>query len=145
MNTLGNTTKAGKITRLNSHCITLSFLAAVALVEGETVKLNTDGTISPVTAVTDLPLGTVTVGNKGDVTNRVTVLTNFKAVARGFADGVVAVGARVAALGSSTINGEKLTDYKTAVTTNYVIGQAIKGGADNTVVEIGLYYQPALI
>ena len=146
MYTLGQTTNKAIIKRKNDYLVNVSALCAAALVEGETVKLNTDGTISAVTAVTDIPFGTVVVGNGGDVTKLVTVKTNFKAIVRGQANAAITTGQRVAALATVTsAGGEKLTDYKTAVTTNYVIGQALTTAADDGEVEVGLYYNPFLI
>lgn len=125
--------------------ITDSRYCAAALEKGETVKLNSDGTISAVAAVTDTPHGTVKVGNKGDADKLVTVQTPFRAIVRGQANGAVTCGEKVSAAGTVTnAAGEKVTDYKTSVATNMVIGQALTTAADNAEVMVGLYFSPYL-
>lgn len=142
MYTLGATTAKAIISRKNDYLVNVTGFCAAAIKEGETVKLNSDGTISAVTAVTDIPFGTVVVGNNGDVNARVTVMTNFKAIVRGQANGGITCGVRVSALASVVSGTETLTDYKTSVATNTVIGQALNTALDNAMVVVGLYYTP---
>lgn len=114
----------------------------VKLEKGETVKLNSDGTVSAVTAATDVVLGTVVVGTAGIQETQVTVQTVFRSVVRAFADGAVTAGAVVAATGTATVSAVKLPAFAAAVTTNYAAGIALKSGADDTEISVGLFYNP---
>ena len=144
--TLGSTTAKAIMPKEQYGIITDTRICTVAVEEGETVKLNSDGTISPVSAATDIPHGIVKVGNKGDADKLVTVQTPFRAIVRGQANAAITCGQRVAAVGTVTSSGgEKLTDYKTAVTTNYVVGQALTTAVDDGTVDVGLYFNPYLI
>ncbi len=147
MQSLSNATARAVMPKKNDFLVNESFICTAVVVPGETVKLNSNGTVSPVTAVTDIPLGTVMVGQRhGDVANLITVQTPFRAIVRGQANAAITCGQRVAALATVTsAGGEKLTDYKTAVATNYVVGQALSSAVDDAEVKVGLYYTPYLM
>lgn len=71
--TITNTQDAGlEISFINGH--------TTDLLQGQLVKLNSNGELVPISAATDYPLGTVSVGNIPDA--RVTVKTHFKQIVR---------------------------------------------------------------
>lgn len=113
----------------------------VTLAVGAVVKLKNDGSVEPVTAVTDVPLGLVASGYKTtDDTAR--VITPFCAIVNAEADGTLDEGDHVASSGFNATS--KLGKYKKAVATNWVCGVVLKGGATTTEVVIGFLETPYL-
>lgn len=142
MNTLGDVTAKNVMPLEAPFLLNKCFVCTALVVVGQPVKLNSNGTISPITAATDIPLGIVKVGNGTDLEKEVTVQTPFRAIILATADGAgVAAGVRVSCTGSASGRGK----YKLAVTTNYVQGQALTTAADTAEVVIGIYYNAFLI
>lgn len=134
------TSTAGAIFQHSSDkaIIALTFPAAAILALGTPVKLNSDGTVSAVTAVTDVVLGYVYVSNT-EAGGDVTVNTRFSMIVRGQANGAVATAALLDTVGVDATS--KLGDYITHNgTTGNKVGQAIVGGADNAEIQVGLYF-----
>lgn len=136
MNTLGNTPKT--ICKIaEAYSINKGFVSATVLQRGTMVKLNTSGEVEPIAAVTDRPLGLVVAGSitAGD---EVTVQTEFNALVRCKADGAITMADELACSGVDAAN-EKLTQYKTAVATNFVSGIALSDAADGEDVWVGIF------
>lgn len=141
MNTLGDVTAKNVMPLKGLYLLNKCFICTALVVVGQPVKLNSNGTISPVAAATDIPLGHVVVGNGNDLENEVTVMTPYRAIILATADGAVTAGVRVSCTGVAAGRGK----YKLAVTTNYVVGQALTTAADTAEVVVGVYYNPYLI
>lgn len=135
MYTLGTTPKT--ICKLEeSYSLNIGVVADAVLQRGAIVKLNADGTVSAIAAVTDKPFGMVTAGNlKAD--EEVTVQTEFNAVVRCTADGTIVTAEQLSASGISA-TGEKLTKFKKSVATNVVSGIALSDAADGESVMVGI-------
>lgn len=136
MNTLGGKTQR-TIKKEESYSINEGFVCTEKASAGTMVKLNSDGTVSPVASVDDVPFGTLSCGcnaANGDVT----VHTQFVSVVRGKADGAVAIGDDLAVSGSVTEDGNVLSKYKKAVAGNTMVAVALSGGADTTDVWVGV-------
>lgn len=121
--------------------IDMGLVCDTVVVEGATVKMKNDGTLTPVVAVTDVPFGTVVVGNRV-IGGKVTVKTPFVVVMLATADGTVDEGQAVSCSGLDT-NG--LSKAKVSVTTNYVFGRCLSGNTTGLAVKIGVYRTPYLI
>lgn len=132
MQTLSNS-PATIIPYENREALVIGFISSADLAIGTPVKLNNDGSVSAITAVTDLVLGVVVSGWKGNDPGTVRVQTPFIMILRGKADGTVDEGDRVSCSGFDS--GSGLGKYKKSVSTNWVIGQAMIGGASVTVAE----------
>lgn len=111
----------------------LVFTSTAIVAIGAAVKLNSDGTVTPVAAHTDKVLGIVTSGCNA-ANGRVTVQLKFSAVVRGKADGTVAVGAIVDASGYDAT--AQLTKYKATQASGNTFGIALVGGADTTDIQV---------
>lgn len=101
------------------------------LEKGEFVKLAADGEIEPIAAVTDFPIGYVSNKNPYEE-GGYTVVTDAKAEIKGVADGAVTTGQLMAVSG----NTANVTQFKTAVATNYVVGIALNDAADTEEVAV---------
>jgi len=137
--TLGTTTTTG-IIKHEDRCVSHSFECDAQVNQGALVKLNTDGTVSPVSAVTDKPLGVVIKGNKAADEN-VTVLTPFVAIGNAVADGAVTAADELAGSGQDA-NGKQ--DFAPAAATHQVSAIALTGGADDATILVG-YLRSAYI
>ena len=141
--TLGSTTAKAIMPKEVYGLITDTRICTVAVEEGETVKLNTDGTVSLAAAATTRPCGTVKVGNKGDTDKLVTIQTPYRAIVRGQANGALDVGDMVSAVGTVTnAAGEKVTDYDESAVGQWVVGEVLTTAADNAEVMVGLFFNP---
>lgn len=99
------------------------------------VKLNSNGSVSPLAADADKPFGLAVIGNNG-ADERVTVLTPFVAIVNAPADGAITAGNTVQA--SVYANG--VQKYKVGTTTP--IGVALKSAADGADCQIGILRVP---
>lgn len=142
MYTIGTTPKT--ICKLEeSYSLNIGVVADAVLQRGAMVKLNTDGTVSAIAAVTDKPFGMVTAGNKA-ANEEVTVQTEFNAVVRCAADGAVVTADKLSASGIQT-TGEKLSKFKKSVATNVVSGIALSDAADGESVMVGILRTSAIL
>lgn len=125
---------------VESYSINKSFICDSTVVLGQAVKLNTDGTVTPVTAATDVPIGIVVAPNRADDT-RITVQTFFSAVVLGVADSTVTTG-NVVAITGNTAGANK---FKTAIATYFVVGIALTTATNTNAVYVGLLRSPYLM
>ncbi len=133
--------KKNPLPLVESYSLNKGFVCDTVVNEGAIVKLKVNGEVTPVTAVTDKVLGVVVVGNKA-ISGKVTVQTNFSAIAVGQSDAATAIADEVACSG---IDGGTLkTKYKVAVATNVIVGTVLVGGANLAEVVIGIHRQPNL-
>lgn len=111
MNRLGGTTK--RIVRLEeSYSLNIGFVAHEDLVQGQLVKLTTDG-VSAYNEASDsayYPIGYVTVGGKKG--EEVTVSTPFQADVTGLASGTVTIGKALKTTGAGKKDGVTYTKYE---------------------------------
>lgn len=121
LTTLGDDVKV-KIMKEESYAIAHSFTCTAAVKSGVMVKLNSAGTVSPCTAVTDIPIGMVHTGCKA-ASERVVVLTNFSAIVEVESDGGHTCGNHLAQSGINTA-GDR-AKMKVAVSTNWVSSVAL--------------------
>lgn len=134
--TLGKKT-AVKTRKEESYFLTQGFTGSVALSKGAIVKYNaTTGFVEPVVALTDVPFGMVVAGSQ-KAEEDVTVSTQYQAMVYGIADGAIAAGAKVGVSAYNTTAG--MSEYKTQVTGNFVIGTALTAAADEETVLIGVH------
>jgi len=116
--------------------LAISFISATELNQGTVVRLNGAMTVEAITVATQTPFGIViTSEQKTDGTWRCVVQTQFQALVRGRANGVVAVNADVAA--SDYHTASKLMRYE-AAGANTVVGVALTAGADTDEIIIGI-------
>lgn len=112
------------------------------------VYLHTDGTVRPVAAVTDEPLGYIVSAYTRTAGDKVRVMTGFTAIMRGECDGTLTPGDKVACSGidaSAAYDPNPINKFKTAVSTNYVVGVCLVGGLTTTCeAMIGLYQKAYL-
>lgn len=134
-------TGANKMPIVESYSINLAFVCVAILGIGAVVKLNADGTVSAVTAEADIPFGIVVVSNKL-ASGKVTIQTNLSAVVLGKAFGTTVVANQLAAKSWDATN--QLTVYDVAVSTDYISGVALTGGAANDTITVGLNRMPIL-
>lgn len=135
MNTLGNTPKT--ICKIaEAYSINLGFVSASVLQRGTKVKLAANGQVEPIAAPTDKPLGIVVSGSR-KANEEVTVQTEFNAVIRGKADGAITTGQELSCTGIDAAN-EKLTEYRTAQSGDYISAIALADAADGADVEVGV-------
>lgn len=140
LSTLGDETLL-KIVKEESYAIAHSFICTAAVINGVMVKLNTDGTVSPCAAVTDKPIGFVTVGCKA-ADERVTVVTPFQAIVYAESDSGSTCGAELAQSGINTaVTNAKM---KTAVSTNYVSAVALETATTGNLMQVGILRHPYL-
>jgi hypothetical protein len=104
-----------------------------AIADGTVVALNTSGNLVAAGA-TAYPIGTVISYDKTNLKNvvRTPFYEHRRVVATG---GALQSGAMVALVG--TYNAAGLANVAAAVTTNYVYGVVLVGGAENSVIEVG--------
>ena len=140
MNTLG-TTPTIRVVKEESYSIAHSFVAATLLTKGQLVKLNSNGTVGALTALTDMPIGMVTVG--AAIGAKATVQTNFQAIVNAIAEGSVTTGN---ALAVNTHNAtSKKDEYKVAVPTNVVSAIALSDASDNGELVVGILRVPRIV
>ncbi len=137
MFTLGD--KTSKVIRKEeSWSICEGVTCKVAVPLGTVVKLDpATGEVEPISAVTDKPFGVVTVGCRHPE-EKVTVQTQYNAILRGKASGVVATGDDLSVEANVTVNSETLTKFKKAVAGNYVTAQALSNGANTDDIWVGI-------
>jgi hypothetical protein len=112
--------------------------------EGQLVKLKTDGTIAPLAAATDIPLGVVhrrtSATRDHDTKATVGVKTYFGAIAYMAATGATNRGVEVAFASNLTVGTEKYTKFAAASTGNVVIGITLEAAAGaDSIVKVGLF------
>ena len=127
------------------HAIVLGFVCTDETVKvGQIVKLNTDGSVTGVTATTDKAFGIV--GSAYRTTDdTVRVYTPFVAVTQGEASSAAAIVAAspVACSGFDATTG--LAIYKTAASGDTVIGICLVGQSASAVgLMVGIYRMPYL-
>ena len=119
----------------------ITFIAGEAMVEGLTVALSADDTVTILaTASTRVPIGVVKVGAvaAGDY---VTVDTFFKSIHNGVASGgTLAFGATVKAVGT-TATTDELSNYA-SVSTGFCTAIVINGGAAGETIKVGIFEAP---
>ena len=76
MNTLGGKTQR-TIKKEESYSINEGFVCTEKASAGTMVKLNSDGTVSPVASVDDVPFGTLSCGLLFSFINRSAISTSF--------------------------------------------------------------------
>lgn len=140
LTTMGDETPL-KIVKEESYAITHSFICTAAVINGVMVKLNTDGTVSPCAAVTDKPIGMVTVGCKA-ASERITVRTAFAAIVYAESDAGSTCGAELAQSGINS--AVTLAKMKTAVSTNYVSAVALETVTTGNTFQVGILRHPYL-
>lgn len=141
--TLGDgTTTTRVIEDEESYVLTQGFAVTGTVSKNEMVKLNTDGTIASISALTQRPIGRV-VSNftRNDVTARVAIPCESMLHAQ--ANGTVAPADLLACSGYDSASGRPI--YKTAVTTNYVSAIAFTGNTTGLDIVVGILRQPYLI
>lgn len=131
--TLGSTT-TNYIKVEESWSITKKFTATAATTKGTVVKLNTAGTVTAVSATTDVAFGIVIAGCTA-ADEEVTVQTQFQAVVEGLTSGTVTTGDAVAA---KAVDSTGPMQYKKAVTGDTVIGIALSTATTGLAVTVGL-------
>lgn len=141
ISTLGQSTRA-IITLEENESLDKSFTCAALIPSGTPVKLLNTGLVAAVTAVTDVVFGVCSVGNTV-AGGKVTVKTPFVAVMVAEADGTVDEADNVACSGMNTAG--VLPKMKTAVTTNWVSGICLTGGATTTEIIVGILRNGRLI
>ncbi len=136
--------KRNTITLAESWALNKSFISDTIVGTGTPMKLKTNGEVTPITAVTDKPFGIVTSGCKA-VGGRVTIQMPFASIVNAEADGTVAINDEVACSGMSVSTGTTAgyAKYKTAVSTNYIIGRALTGNTTGNLVIVGIYRSAA--
>lgn len=137
MNTLGSTTNT-KVTREESYALAIGFTANGALVKGQMVKLEAAGTVAPIAAATDHPIGMVTKG--GADGEEVTVLTNFIAILKGTADGAVDLANPVSVSGFNST--DERDNWADSTTSDFVMGIALSDALDEAELEVGVIRYP---
>lgn len=140
------------VSREQSYALVIGFTPASGYTtpnQYDQVKLNTDGTVSAVAAVTDKPLGYIASAYTRSSGGSIRIMTGFIAVVRGECDGTLTPGDEVACSGidtSGTYNTGAINKFKTAVSTNYAVGRCLVGGLTTTVeAQIGLYAKAHLV
>lgn len=131
--TLGSTTN-NYLKVEESWSITKKFTGTTALTKGTVVKLNTAGTVTAVSATTDVAFGLVIAGSAA-ANEEVTVQTPFNAIVEGLTSGTVTTGDAVAA---KEVDGTGPMQYKKAVTGDTVIGIALSTATTGLAVTVGL-------
>jgi len=146
-----NQTEERKISRELNYALVIGLPLAsgyTAPNDGDHVKLNTDGTISPVSATTDKAIGHIASAYTKTSGSDVRVHTGWQALTRGECDGTLTPGDEVACSGidaSGTYNTAPINKYKTAGTGDYVVGICLVGGlTTTTAAQIALYQRPYL-
>lgn len=124
MYTLGSETPEAIAPYEELHIIAYGFVCTAIVGKTAIVKLNSDGTVSPITAVGDKAFGMVTTGNT-EANTKVVVLTPFMAIVRGLATATVATGAFVSAASWDTT--DKLTKYTTTAAGGWATGLVLSG------------------
>ena len=137
MNTLG-TKPTIKVVMEESYALAVGFVAASDLTRGQVVKLKTDGTVDKIAALTDMPIGVVTVAAKTG--ERATVQTSFAAIVKGEASGSVTTSNALAVESFNVTN--KRDEYKVAIATNVVSAIALSDAADGVELEVGILRTP---
>ena len=107
------------------------FVADETVTVGQMVKLQSDGTITPVTAATDFPIGYVLVPAKDG--KEATVSLSARAIVKSVADGSVTRGQLV----SATADG-----YADSGNYDVVSGVALTTAADAAELEVAVLYNP---
>lgn len=137
-------TGANKLSISESYSINLTHTCSALVKEGARVKLNNDGTVSPIAARTEMPYGVVVAANK-IAGGKVTVQTDFSAVTLGKASGTLAIGDLVCAAGyDGTLH---LTTYQAGVAASghYASAIVLVGAANNGTCKVGVLRAPRLV
>ena len=139
MNTLGGKTSK-IISKEESYSINNGFLCTEKVSAGTIVKLNSDGTVSPVELPADVPFGILSSGCR-EANGEVTVQTPFNAVVRGKASGSITVGLDLSVVDTVTDNGNTLSVYKDSVSAGgvLIVAQALSNAADGEDVWVVVY------
>lgn len=104
--------------------------------KGQSCALKTDGSVERITDGTKRPLGVIVSAFQGTDKGNVRVLTQFGAIlSNAIASGTVDEGDLVAYAGEDSAG---LPKYKKAVAGDYVSGQALRGGATTTSIQVGI-------
>ena len=142
MNTLGGTT-IGVSVKEESYAINHGFICDAIAAKGTAVKLLSTGKVTPTTAVTDKPIGYLSIACK-EADGEATVATKFSAIVQCTADGALAVGDEVYGSGSDNTNARP--KYKKTVAEGaVVIGVVLTAAADTAVGVVGIYRSPEVI
>lgn len=111
-----------------------SFIALTDLSIGTVVKLSATG-VEPVSSVSDVPFGIVSVGGK--VGDRVTIITQFSSiVTSSIADGNIVTGQELTVTDYNATT--KVTKFAVATSNQYVIGIALSDALDTAEVTVGM-------
>ena len=148
INTLGGTTKR-IVYREEDGVIAIGFPISGSNVIGDfdanmMVKLNDDGSVSPVAASTDIPFGRLTSTFQNTDRGNVRVITPFESHIRCKANGTLDEGDLLACTGFDAT--ERVPIFKAAVAGDYISAICLKGGATGNVdCEIGILRNPYLL
>lgn len=118
---------------------------ATELQQGRAVKITDDGEVGPLAAVTDKPIGLVSVGEKAGC--KVGVMYFADARVQGFNNtgGTLSQGDLVRQVIPQAITDGERFDYAVAASTEYAIGEVLCDSADQTVVKVKIFDEPQLI
>ncbi|MCB9047609.1 MAG: hypothetical protein H6550_15860 [Chitinophagales bacterium] len=138
---LGNGVTRKEI-RENSYAICIGFpYTSGTFAKNMMVKLNSNGTVSPVAAVTDRPLGRVSSDWDGNNEDHVRVIVPFIAEHTAYADGDIDENEFLSCSGYDTTSG--LPKYKVATVGDWVSAVCKSGASDTTTTgRVGILYQP---
>lgn len=127
-----------------SYAFSMGFpTASTTLKAGQLVKLNADGSVSPIAATTDVVLGVVASAWQKVDNGTVRVVVPFSTVFDGaIADGVLAAADQVACSG---VDANGLPKFKKAVAGDIVSGIVLIGAASGGGARVGLLRVPSLV
>lgn len=120
--------------------LTMSFATSTDLKNGTFVKITGEGTVGPVTAVTDIPLGIVISSSEVKGEKRVVVQTPFQMLVKGQASGAVTVGNNLDAEAFDIAT--ELMKYKAHAAGNFIVGVALSTAATTEAVAVGVLRVP---
>lgn len=117
-----------------------------SFVEGEQVVLNTDGTVSPRTAASQVSIGVVIVPNTLQNGHQVTVAMRGNIEAEfGATGGAIVAGTYITSVGINTSVTPNRPNAATTTTGQYADGIALTGGSLNTSVKVLVLAAPVYV
>ncbi len=124
--------------------LTKSFLSDTTYLIGTLVKLIEDGSVTVVTAATDVVFGVVISSEEKSDRTKCTVQTSFQMLSRGLAAGGVTAAQLLSTTGieAEATDPELKMKFKTAVAGDYVTAIALTTAADTEEVEVGILRTP---
>lgn len=119
--------------------LTLTNGSGAAIKEGREAVISGDLTITHRTLGTQFPIGIVTVG--GPTSDKITVHTCFQRTLKAHAKGGT-INAGTFVKPNGTYNADGTPEYVAAVAGDYVSAIVLKGGAVDTILELGILRTP---